>query len=206
MQAVVGANFRPVKYGKGGLGRLLVTVYSCPQSSVAGQGDTGDHYAVVTVPIEKDGAPIAFAGMEDAEWSSLALYVGSESEELYRFIRESAFAALGGESRLFRQSAGEDERVTAQVAFADGELRISALFSCEPAPFRRNWIAVGTGSMKYALVFGEMAGRQCDSTRVSVKATGDTPLSDLELTADRAIARKATDVTFNLKVLSDAAF
>lgn len=206
LQSIVGANFRPAGYGESGPGRLRVTVYSCPAAASSAPGDAVIAYTVVTIPLAKDSAPLAIAGMDDAAWVSLALYVGASSEGRSRMMRESAFAAVGGESRLSRRPEGDGERMTAQIALAGGELRVSARFSCEAAPFRRRRIAVGTGSMNYSLLFGEMAGRHCSSSRVSVEATGNTPFSDLNLSAHGATAWKAAGMTWNFRLLRNAAF
>lgn len=206
LKSIVGPNFEPTQPGEGGAGILRVTICDCRESMILGKTSPHAGFAVATVPLRTENAPIAIAGHPADDWSSLVLYVGSESERLSGFMRDYAIAAIAGESSLARAPMHEGRRITAQVAFAGGRMNLSAVFSCDERALRRNQILVGTGSERYSILFGELSGRQCGSSDVALDLVGDTPFSDLGLTSDGAAASWATGLTWNYRMLRHSGF
>lgn len=183
-----------------------MSVYSCPGTTYSGKRELSSGFAVVTVPIEKDEAPIALAGMDEADWSSMVLFVGSDSGHLWQFMQESAFAVVKGDSTLFWLKEKPDSRITASIGFEQGIVRISAVFRCTPEPFQRGQVSIGTGSRRYSVLLGDMSGRTCNASDVSLESSGDTPFSDLNLTADDATATQVLEASWNFRTLRNAQF
>ena len=205
LQSIVGPNFAPAELAEDHDGQLRFTVHACPQAIVSGQRDAGTGFALVSVPLVNETRLLAIAGAEVEDWASLVLYVGPNSGRLSRLLGASAFAVIEGETSLSSQPGNGGERITANIAFENGKLEVSAVFQCEPLPFRRMQVAVGTGSEAYSLLFGETQGRQCSSSDVMFELIGDTPFSDLGLTTEGATAAQASGVTWNYRVLRNAA-
>ncbi len=206
LQSIVGPNFDPATFANKNAGRLRVTVLSCPRPGGSGRNRASADFALVTVPLAKENASVNIAGMNVDDWASLALYVGPGSGRLSRFLSDSSFAVIDGNSSMSRQRFNDGERITASITFEDGALNISATFSCQAAPFRQTRVSVGTGSDKLSLLFGEISGSHCSSSEVSLVITGDTPFSDLDLTEDGATASMATGVNWNYRMLRNARF
>ena len=206
LQPIVGPNFLPSKFREEHIGELQLSVHKCAQSIVSGRTDASEGFAVVAVPLAKENASFAIAGSEPGDWASLVLFFGPSSGELSRLMRDSAFAVVEGQSSLARKPENGGERITADIIFDNGKLSISASFACEAVPSRRTRMFVGTGSERYSLLFGETAGHQCSSSDVVLQLSGDTPFSDLELTADGATASRATGVIWNYRILENARF
>ena len=206
LQTIVGPNFAPAEFKDQRMGQLRFRVYACADAMISGRSSVIGGFGVVTVPLAKENAAVEIAGIGAGGWTSLALYVGPKAGRLRRLMANSAFAALEGEASLSSQPAVGGERVTANIAFANGELKVAAVFQCEPIPFRHMHIAVGTGTERYSLLFGEISGRQCSSSDVSLELIGDTPFSDLGLMAEGATAVHATGVGWHYQSLQNAGF
>ena len=206
LQPIVGPNFLPSKLREDHIGELQLSVHKCAQSIVSGRTDASEGFAVVTVPLAKENASFAIAGSKLSDWASLVLFVGPSSGELSRLMRDSAFAAVEGQSSLTRKPENGGERITADIIFDNGKLSISALFACEAVPSLRTRMYVGTGSERYSLLFGETEGHQCSSSDVEMQLAGDTPFSDLELTVDGATASRETGVIWNYRIFKNARF
>ena len=206
LQSIVGPNLSPAEFGEQRAGRLRLSVYSCPDTTVSGRREASSGFAIATVPVKKDNAPIALAGMGEADWSSLVLYVGSGSGSLWQLMQASSFAVMRGESRLSRLPARNGEQITASIALEEGTVSITARFACEPKPVRRGQVNIGTGSRRYSVLFGERSGKQCDASDVALHLSGETPFSDLDLTADEATASQLVETSWSYKTLRNAQF
>lgn len=206
LQSIVGPNFIPSKSMDDRFGTLQITVHDCSASIVSDKTEANSAFAVVAIPLAKEKAPFSIAGLDTDEWASLVLYVGPSSATLWRLMRNSAFAVMEGEITLTRHPEVGRGRITADIGFGNGRLNITAALACEEAPFRRTRVLVGTGSERFPLLFGEVEGHQCDTSDVDVRLTGDTPFSDLGLTANGAIASIATEMFWSYRILRDTQF
>ena len=206
LQSIVGVNFAVAEFGKERKGQLNISVHDCPRSVIAGKSILNTGFAVFTVVLEKENSPVAIAGLSVDELASLVLFVGPAQAELSGYMGDSAFAVAEGETALIRKPQIDGERLTAEVAFDSGRLRISALFACEEVPFRQSRILAGTGNKRFSLVFGETAGKRCSSSDVDVELAGNTPLSDLDFNEVEATAWQATSVSWNYTVLRNTEF
>ncbi len=204
--SIVGPNVSPHEFGEKRAGRLNLSIYSCPRATVSGNQEVSSEFAIVTVPIEKDKAPMALAGMSEADWSSLVLFVGSDSSHIWQSMQKSAFAVVQGDSELSWLPDNKDVRITASIGFDQGIVRIAASFACKPKPFQRGQVSIGTGSRRYSVLLGEMSGRRCNASNVSLQLSGETPFSDLNLTAVDAKATQVLDVSWNFRMLRNAQF
>lgn len=205
LQSIVGSNVSPAAFGEQRTGRLKLSVYSCPGTTISGKYELSPGFAIVTVPIEKDEAPVALAGMSESDWSSMVLFIGSDSGHLWQFMQASAFAVVKGHIRLSWLPEKRDGRITASIGFEQGIVRIAAGGICTPTPFQRGQISIGTGR-RYSVLLGEMTGRQCNTSDVSLQLSGNTPFSDLNLTVDEATASKVLDASWNYRTLRNAQF
>ena len=206
LELIVGPNFDPAGFGEDKAGRLQIAVFSCPQLLAPGKNERSTAFALVTVPLARENARIAMAGMGVSDWVALALYIGPNYGRLSRFLRDGSIAVINGTSSVSRVTLNDGERITAKIAFANGELDISAAFACREAPFRRKRVSVGTGRRRFSVLFGEISGSECSSSDVSVEATGDTPFSDLDLTEDGATASLATGISWSYEMLKNTRF
>ena len=206
LQSIVGSNFSPADLGDGRVGQLQLTFYECPKSVVSGPSDAPGNFAIATAQLSQESLPFRIAGFEPNDWVSLLLYVGPGSRRSARLLRDGAFAVVDGESTLQRRAEDGGERVTAEIAFENGRLAVSAEFACEPTPVRRSQMVVGTGSERYSILFGDRVGNECSSREVLLELVGETPFSDLGLTAHGATATRATGVVWDYRLLRNAQF
>lgn len=206
LQTIVGPSLEPARFGNEHAGRLGISVHACPEWMVSGKIDQGAGFALATVPLTRQSAPFALAGMGEADLDSLVLFVGTGAGRLPRFMRDSSFAVISGESSLSRQRVNGSDRITANIAFQDGTLSIAADFTCTPMPFHRRRIVVGTGIQRYSLMFGESFGRECNASRVTLQIAGKTPFTDLKLTEEKATASRESNVSWNYRTISNMQF
>ncbi len=206
LQPMIGPHFLPREFREDRTGELQLSVYKCPQSIVSGRPDANQGFALVSVPLAEESASISIAGTEPDAWESLVLFVGIPFGELSRLMRDSAFATIEGQSSLLRMREQDSERITVEIGFENGTLSISASLACEEVPARRTRTFVGTGTGRYSLLFGDTEGFECASSDVELQLAGDTPFSDLELTAHGAKASSATGVFWNYRVLKNVPF
>ena len=206
LQSIIGPNFQPAEFGRQGTGHLQLSISSCADSIVSGRSDVGTGFALATVPITDDGMPVAITGLDDPRWSALVLFVGRSKGRLPRFMQDSSFAFVEGVSSLGQQIVKGGERMTARIDFPTGRMDISAEFACQPMPFQRGQVLVGTGVQSYSLLFGGSMGRECSTSTVSLQVTGDTPFGDLNLTADHATALRSSDVSWAYRALRNVQF
>jgi len=206
LQSIVGSNFSPADLGDGRVGQLRLTFHECPRPAVSGRSDAAGNFAIVSVRLAEESLPVRIAGFEPNDWVSLLLYIGSGSRRSARLLSDGAFAVVNGESTLQRRPEDGGERVTAEITFENGRLAISAEFACEPTPVRRSQMVVGTGSERYSILFGDRLGNECSSRDVLLELVGETPFSDLGLTAHGATATKATGVVWDYRLLRNAQF